>query len=363
MVKFQHRVIALAAALASLGLALAQAPTATSIASGFNAPMGLLAGPDGDIWVIDSGLGGEQEIESISLETGQPATATVGDTARIVRVSAEGEQTVVTELPSIMMGQEASGGARLALIGETVYATNGVWAEFNSGEALPLMASVVRLEGDAVSEVANLWTFENAENPDGFIRESHPYGLAAGSDGMLYLTDAGANTLFRIDPESGETTLLATFEGVPGPLPNPGRGGAKEADPVPTGVVAADDGTVYVSLLPGFPFTPGSSKVVAVSPAGDVSDYATGLTMVTDLKMGPDGALYAVQFGKFGEQGPTPASGAVVRIQDGESETVMDGLSFPTALAFGEDGSAYLTVNGVGAPGSGEVVSVSGLTD
>ena len=345
-----------------LGLpAFAQTPT--TIATGFNGPMGVLVSPDGDIWVIDSGMGGDKQLETKNPDTGEVQTASVGDTARIVRVAPDGQQTDVAALPSILVGQEATGGARLALVGDTLYATNGVWSEASAGDAPPLTAAVVKLGGDAPSEVANIWTFESAQNPDGFVKESHPYGLTAGEDGMLYVADAGANDLIQVDPESGEVTLLATFVGIPGPLPNPNRGGAKESDPVPTGVVRGDNGTFYVSLLPGFPFTPGSAKVVAVAADGSVTDYATDLTLVTDLKQGPDGALYAVELGEFGEQGPTPNTGAVVRIHDGQSETVLDNLSFPTSIAFAEDGTAYLTVNGAGAPGSGELVKVAGLAE
>jgi hypothetical protein len=118
-----------------------------------------------------------------------------------------------------------------------------------------------------------------------------------------------------------------------------------------------------VSLLPGFPFLPGSAKVVKVTPDGQVSDYATGLTMLTDLKTGPDGNLYAVQIGIFTEQGPTPNSGAIIRVKEGDaSEEVVSGLSFPTAIAFNDAGDAYVTLNGIGAPGSGEVVMYAGLT-
>jgi hypothetical protein len=135
-----------------------------------------------------------------------------------------------------------------------------------------------------------------------------------------------------------------------------------ESDPVPTGVAFGEDGNIYVSFLPGFPFLPGSAKVVKVTADGQVSDYATGLTMVTDLRKGPDGALYAVQLGQFTEQGPVPNSGSIVRVKAGDgSEVVAADLSFPTSIDFNADGDAYVTINGVGAPGSGEVVMFAGL--
>ncbi len=45
------------------------------------------------------------------------------------------------------------------------------------------------------------------------------------------------------------------------------------------------------------------------------------------------------------------------------SEVVVSGLSFPTSVDFDADGNAYVTTNGVGAPGSGEVVMVHSLVD
>jgi sugar lactone lactonase YvrE len=255
------------------------------------------------------------------------------------------------------------GGARLALLDGQLYATSGGWVGAAAPEAAPNTAAVVAIEDGQVAELARLWTLEKERNPDGFILESHPYGITAGPDGMLWVADAGANTLLKVDPANGSVELVAVFAGVASPLPNANRGGATESDPVPTAVAFDGEGNTYVSFLPGFPFLPGSGKVVRVAADGTASDYATGLTMVTDLRAGPDGALYAVQMGQFTEQGPVPNSGSIVRVKEGDaSELVVGGLSFPTSVDFSPAGDAYVTTNGVGAPGSGELVMFSGLT-
>jgi hypothetical protein len=335
----------------------------TTVAEGFNSPQGVLVAPDGSVWVIDSGVGGDQEIPSINPETGEAVTAQVGDTARVVRIATDGSQTVAASLPSILVGQEATGGARLALLDGTLYATNGIWLGAASDEALPNTAAVVKIADGQATEVAQLWKLEKEQNPDPNILDSHPYGITAGPDGNLWVTDAGGNTLVKVNPASGETELVTVFAGLPGPLPNPGRGGAMESDPVPTAVAFDQDGNIYVSLLSGFPFVPGSAKVLKVSAGGQVTDYATGLTMITDLRNGPDGNLYAVSFGQFGEQGPVPGSGAILRIKAGDaSETVIGGLTFPTSIDFTAEGDAYVTTPGVGAPGSGAVIMFEGLT-
>ncbi len=339
----------------------------TVIVDGLNGPQGVLVIDDGSVWVIDVGLGGDQEVEVGGLDpnTNEVIKATYGNTARVMRVTPGGQPQLVATMPSIFLGSDIVGGARLALLNNEMYATAGVWQGVASEEALPDTAAVLRVLQGSVLEVVPLWKLEKELNPDGYVLESHPYGLTAGPDGLLYVAEAGANTLVQVDVVSQTAKVIAVFEGIPGPLPNPYRGGALESDPVPTGVTFGADGRIYVSLLPGFPFLPGSAKVVLVDPVtGGVEDYATDLTMLTDLRTGPDGELYAVRFGIFTDEGPIPNSGAVIRVGEGEtSQDVITGLPFPTSVDFDINGNAYVTINGasVGEPGRGKVIRFEGV--
>lgn len=349
-----------------LALAFAALLTAASaqqvVADGLNNPMGLLVMPDGSVWVVDSGVGGEQEIEAIDPNTGQPAIATVGMTSHVYRIAPDGTRTIMGVLPSIHVGMEFLGGSRLARLGSQVFATSGGWMAPFGPEPMPLMAAVVRVDSDEDRMVASTWSIEKAQNPGGFIVDSHPYGIVGGADGNLYVADAGGNTVLKVNPRNGEVSVVAVMAGVPGPMPNPARDGAMEMDPVPTGITQAPDGTLYVATLPGFPFVPGSASVLAISNDGTVSMVTDGLTMVTDLAMAPDGNLYAVTLAEFTEQGPIPGSGVVTRVGlDGSLEPVAEGLMFPTAIAFAPNGDAYLTLNGIGAPGTGQVVRMAGM--
>lgn len=345
-----------------LALVLAGAVAAqpgTLVAEGFNLPQGITVAADGSIWVADSGLGGD---ETMTLETPEgPAEVSYGVSARVVRIAPDGSQTVMATVPSLNLGFDIAGASDVAVLNGEVYITNGVWIE-GAGPAREGMGAIMRLAPNGAHTVVDIWTFENALNPDGFIRESHPYRVTAGSDGWLWIADAGANTLLRANPANGRIELIATFDGLPIPFPNPARMGMMETDPVPTGVVEGPDGSVFVSFLPGAPLAPGMGKVVRVDAMGGVSDYAVNLTTPTDLAFGPDGALYATQFAVMTEQGPQPASGAVIRIGMGDgSVAVVEGLPFPTAIDFDDAGNAYVTINGVGAPGSGAVVRFDGL--
>ena len=306
----------------------------TVIAEGLNGPQGVLIDESGTVWVIDSGVGGEEEVPFVNPQTGEESPAQYGESAQIVQILPDGTQTTIAMLPSLVTPSDTIGGARLAVLNGEVYATVGQWLGDPSAEAgIPNAGTVAKLSGDGIETVASTWDFERSENPDGLVTDSHPYGLAASPDGDLWVTDAGANTLLSIDPLTGRTSLVAVFEGVPSPLPSAARNNEMLTDPVPTSVVAKD-GQIFVSLLPGFPFVPGSAKVVTVATDGTVSDYATNLTMLTDLQVGPDNELYAVQFAVFGEQGPTPNSGALVRIGEGDtSEVVLEGSPSPPRSA------------------------------
>jgi sugar lactone lactonase YvrE len=340
--------------------------TGEVVVEGLHGPQGVYVASDSSVYVIDSGLGGEEATEFVNPETFALEAATVGQTARIVRLTADGEVDDVAVLPSVQIGTDASGGARIVELDGVLYATVGAWQGAMGDEVtIEHFAAVVRLSDAEVETVADLWAHELANNPDGTINlESHPYGLAAGPDGLLYVADAAANAVISVDPATGETATVAVFDALPGVFPNPLRDGEMLTDPVPTGVAFDADGVLYVSLLSGAPFIPGSAKVMQVDADGAVSDFATGLTMLTDLQMGPDGNLYAVSFGVFTQEGPVMNSGSVIRIlADGTSEVVIAGLPFATGLALDADGNGYVTVNGVAIPNAGMVLYYAGLTE
>jgi uncharacterized protein GlcG (DUF336 family)/sugar lactone lactonase YvrE len=334
------------------------------LAEGFNGPQGVLVDDEGNVWVIDSGVGGEEEIEFFSTQAMASVTALSGPTARIVRVAPDGTQEDIAALPSLMVGMEGIGGARLAVLDGALYATVGQYSNNAEDPGIADFAVVAVVNEDGtLTTVANTWDFERENNPDETtLIDSHPYGLEAGPDGALYVADAGANDVLRIDPATGEITLVAVLDALPGVFPSDTRGGELLTDPVPTDIVFDDEGNGYISYLSGAPFIPGSSGVKLLAADGTLSDYAVGLTMVTDLQWGPDGNLYGSQFGMFTEQGPVPDAGSVVRINGGEDvETVVEGLAFATALDFNANGDLFVTTNGLGAPGSGQVLMFEGV--
>ena len=337
---------------------------ATTIAAGLNTPTGVLVHPDGSIWVAESGVPGSQQVKSRNFENGQNnSTAIIGFSATVLRIAPNGKRTVEAKLPTVKIGQALYGTHHLVLLKGAVYVATTAWADYIQMPRPRFAGSVVKIDQGKVSELANLFAYENAYNPDGFQKESDPYGIAAGPDGNLWVTEAGANDVFKIDPATGKLTLVAVFPGMFSPIPNPNRNGQMTTDPVPTGIDVGRDGNIYVGFLTGSPFLPGTSKIVKITPEGKVSNYATGLTMLTDVRFGPDGNLYALSFGEFTQKGLTDGSGKVYRIKPGNaSEVVVSGINTPTAFDFDKAGNAYMTIKGWGGPGVGELVKYDHLT-
>jgi len=336
------------------------------VVEGLTSPQGLAFDSEGNLIVLDSGVGGDETIEIIDPTTFQPATGSVGETGRVLRLTSDGELEELITLPSLAVGGDFISAARVVELDGALYLTIGAWQAMMGEEVpIPFFGTVARLDDEGVTQVADLWAYEVENNPDETTNlESHPYGITVGPDGWLYVAEAAANALLRVNPADGAIETVAVFDPLPGVFPNRFRDGEPLADPVPTGVVVTEDGTAYVSLLSGAPFIPSSAKVLAVSPEGEVSDYAVGLTMLTDLTLGPDGNLYATQFSVFGIEGPVFNSGAVIRIlTDGTSEVVVDGLPFVTAIAINEAGDGYVAINGAGIPQAGLIVLYAGLID
>ena len=325
---------------------------------GLHAPQGIMVRSDGSVVVTESGAGGEQALDFFNPQSYAATPAKVGLSSRVHHVSADGKVSVLAALPSIAVEHELIGAARALDVDDRLFVSIGAWQEALGPEStVDHYPGILAIDaGGAVSVVGDTWAHELAHNPDGTgNKETHPYDLMAGPNGDVLIVDAAANTLLSLDPASGAIDTLAVFDAMPGVFPNAWRNNEPLADPVPTGLAMGPDGSILVSLLSGAPFIPGSAKIVSVKD-GEVSDYATNLTMAVDMATAPDGTLYVLSFGLFEPTGPVPASGSVHRIHsDGSSEMVVDGLSFATSIDFMPDGALLVAINGV-MPVAGQVL-------
>ncbi|MCC6674552.1 MAG: ScyD/ScyE family protein, partial [Thermomicrobiales bacterium] len=350
------------------GAAPAALPAGCSVyASGLANPRHLTIGEGGMVYVALAGSAGDTPIYATPAP-GTPAateaTSMTGDTGAVDAINTDGTvSTVASGFPSLSFGTEVVGPAGVAATGTTLYVVTG-----GAGPATPAVdpmqgrAAVwsVDVNTGETKVVADLEAFERTNNPDPHNIDSNPYAITIGSDGMLYVADAGGNDILKVDPTSGEVSLLAVIPGLPGQQANPERGGALELDPVPTGLAWAPDGGLYVSLLSGGPFIPGTSQLLHVAMDGTVTTVASGLTMQGDVTVAPDGSIYVVTMSDNFIDAAGPAPGSIVKVNaDGTSTPVITGLPFPGSIAFDADGNAYITAMvslPVGTPAGGMVL-------
>ena len=164
-----------------------------------------------------------------------------------------------------------------------------------------------------------------------------------GSTGFEDGVDAAADAIIRIEDETGYMTVHAEFDPIANPLPI----GQSTMDARPRSIVY--DGTdFFVGAFTSYPFASGSAVVYRIGLDGSVQEWQTGLTTVVDLAIDPrDGSLIALQHGEH-EGSFLPETGMVLRLHGGtDADTLITGLTTPTAMAFDTDGSLYITTQNI----------------
>jgi hypothetical protein len=343
-------IVVILAALASA----AQAATPAVFATGFNNPRGIKFGPGGYLYVAEGGVGGtqstvgqcEQVVPPVGPYTGSPTGA------RISRISPSGEvSTVVDRLPSSqtspMIGSEMSGVADISFIHGTLYALIAGAGCSHGVASMP--NGVIRIDEKtgAWALVANLSDFYKA-NPvakpeeDDFEPDGTSYSMIA-NKGELYVVEPNHGELDKVSP-SGAISRVVDVSATQGHV-------------VPT-VVRYRQGSFLLGNLGTFPIAPGTEKIFAVSPAGELKDFATGLTAVLGLALHA-GKVYALETSTAAGL-PMPGTGRVVEVaSDGTITPIAEGLALPTAMTFGPDGALYVSNLGYGGPGAGQILRIS----
>ena len=337
-------------------------------ASGLFNPRYLAIDEQDNVYVTEAGDGGDEaflmpeiagtpaaepEASPAAEGEGMPAPGDVltmyGPTGQVSMITQDGEQSVVaTGLPSHTFGTEVVGPAGIAVSEGTIYVAVG-----GPGPATALVPPVefrdqvvaIDAASGEITTVADIGEYERTQNPDPNAVDSNLYGMTMGSDGLLYVADAGGNTVYTVDPASGELTALAVIPGVPmEEFQNPARGGAEEIDPVPTGLAPAQGGGVILGQLTGGPFPQGAASIYKVGADGSVSQVATGMTMVTGVAIGPGGQIYVAQISEDFLSQP-PAAGSIVKIGAfNQPYPVLGGLPIPNDVKFDSQGNMYVVI-------------------
>lgn len=351
--------VAVLAALLSAGLATAGGPhhtevTVSTFATGLNNPRGLKFGPDGNLYVAEGGTGGLNSTDGQCVQVIPPVGPYTGsqDGSRISMIDRHGVRTTVVDgLPSSetspAQGSLVSGVADVAFIGHTLYAIMGGAGCSHGVQNFP--NSVIRVHHDGTwTIVADLTAFQMSHpvknpEPDDFEPDGTWYSMVE-VRGDLYAVEPNHGELDRITPE-GHVSRVADIS-------------ASQGHIVPTAV--AYRGNFYVGNLNTFPIVEGSSKILKITPSGQVKVVVEGLTTVLGVAFDRWGRIYVLE-NTTGNPFPTPGTGQVVRVgKRGDLEVIASGLFLPTAMTFGPDGNLYVSNVGFGPPpiGMGEILRI-----
>lgn len=281
------------------------------IARGLDNPRHVAVAKDGDVYVAESGRGGNHATARSCFDSAEGFACT-GRTGAITRISRWGQHRVVRGLASFAPanGSNAIGPHGVYASGNEVLFTNGGPTAPTRGDPpvvvmrdptlvsedpiSALYGRVFSLRGGRVREVADAWAFERDENPDAEVAnplvDSNPVDVLE-DRGRIVVADAGGNSVIRTG-HKGRFEALTVFPNIPTDSPF----GTIPMQAVPTGVVEGPDGFYYVSQLTGFPFPVGGAKVFRVNPrTGRYTTYASGFTNIIDLDFGRDGTLYVLE--------------------------------------------------------------------
>jgi len=227
-------------------------------AARFNLPMGVAVGPDGSVYVADSGNG------TIRVIRGGVVTTLAGTAGRhwYDPIDGRGPAAHFRSPKDVAVGPDG-----------TVYVTD------NRSHTIRM------IRGDLVTTLAGAFGRSGAiDGVGGAARFNDPCGIAVGPDGTVYVADTG-NQIIRMIRGNVVTTLAGALGEVGA---DDGRGVAARFS-TPYGVAVGPDGAVYVADL--------FNKTIRIIRGDDVTTLegtpgAGQPFNPTSLAVGPDGTVY-----------------------------------------------------------------------
>ncbi|GAA5520864.1 ScyD/ScyE family protein [Aliifodinibius salicampi] len=234
--------------------------------------------------------------------------------------------------------------------------------------------------------IADLFSFEATNNPDGGVVDSNPFDVESLGGKAALVVDAGGNDLLHID-NKGNLKVLAVFpdelvstanikELVGCPDSGAGLCGLPDmmpAQPVPTSVAIGPDGYYYVGELKGFPAPSNASNIWRIAPDASWAECGSspdcmkvfdgGFTSIIDLVFDSEGNLHVAELDEqswFAVEVLGGGVGGTINSCDLDAAScteVATEIPILTAITFGNDGRLWATQNAL-IPNLAEVVAI-----
>jgi hypothetical protein len=199
-------------------------------------------------------------------------------------------------------------------------------------------------EADAEHTLGPITAEQASPGNDAAKGEGNFYGVAVGG-GAVFITCNGDDT-------KGWVAKFELNNGAPGELKTAIATKEKTMVDAPVPILFSPNGEDLVVGQMGEVNVPGDSLYTSYDPAtGELKqNLKTGLSDIAGMAYSPSGKLYVTDFA-WAE----PTAGGLFRLDVSESEAKPEkimSLDKPTALAFGSEGSLYITVFGTAEEGS-----------
>ena len=329
-------------------------------------------GPDGTLYVALGGTGGTMQTATPPPPNCTQVPTPIGPymggfTASIVKVGLNGTVTpFVTGLPSSTAGLGfTSGVADVKFLDGTLYAmTTGAGC---SHGLLGTSNEILRVSpSGTTTPVANLsaWSLNHPvanPEPDDFEPDGTWYSMTPFA-GDLYAVEPNHGEVVQVDPNTGDISRVVDISASQGHIVPTAIAHFSLFDNIfGGGLFRGLIGNFTVGNLDTFPVDPGSSQLMQVNVNGSLRVISTGFSTILGLVYDSVGNLYVLESmtaaGFPGDQ--DVGTGTILRVSPiGQRTVVATGLTFPTGMTMGPDGALYVSNLGFAGPGAGQIVRV-----
>lgn len=290
-----------------------------TLTTGLKGAGGGTVGPDGALYVAEGAAG---TVTRIDPETG-------------------GQSTYASGLPLQTEAVGIGGAIDVEFVDDTAYVLVTLPGSEVSDETIH---GIYRVDGtDDYTIIADLgeWSRDNPVPYPVDLPSGVQFAFEAVDDGFL-VTDGHHNRVLHVDWDGVVTELIA-FENI-----------------VPTGIDSLGE-TIYLGEAGPIPHNPEDGKVVSFTVADpSVETVAAGYSLVVDVAVGGDDAVYALSQGDSPGDVPAgspalPDSGKlVVANDDGTFTSLVDEIDLPRSLQFIDEDAYVVTLEG-------DVLKISGV--